>query len=80
MKTSTQRFPSPSPLSATGKTELRWTALALTSPGPDGEPSYNSDSATIDRYDGGFLISIRNTGSSHWVPDARIRHADWEVA
>ncbi len=58
---------------------LRWTALTLKMPAEDGEAAYNLESASIERFDGGFLVVSKNTGSKQWHPDGMIRYASWEM-
>lgn len=48
-------------------------------PAEDGEAAYNSESASIDRFDGGFFVISKNTGARHWHPDDMIRYATWEI-
>lgn len=57
---------------------MRWISLTLRMPAEDGEAAYNSASATIDRYDGGFLVISKNTGTKQWHPDDMIRYATWD--
>lgn len=49
----------------------------LKMPSDDGETAYNTDMATIERYDGGFLVVSKNTASHVWHPDAMVRMAHW---
>lgn len=58
---------------------MRWIALTLKLPAEDGEAAYNLDSASIERFDNGFLVISRNTGARHWHPDDMIRYATWEI-
>ena len=46
--------------------------------GEDGEAAYNTESASIERFDGGFLVIAKNTGARHWHPDHSVRYASWE--
>lgn len=48
-------------------------------PAEDGEAAYNIESATIERFDGGFIVIAKNTGAKHWHPDDMIRYATWEL-
>lgn len=48
-------------------------------PADDGEAAYNLESATIERFDGGFLVIAKNTGAKLWHPDDMIRYASWEL-
>jgi hypothetical protein len=53
--------------------------LALNANDDSGEAAYNLESATIERYDGGFLVVAKNTGMKQWHPDAMVRCATWEL-
>jgi hypothetical protein len=46
-------------------------------PSEDGETAYNTESASIERYDGGFLVVSKNTGARDWHPDGMVRKASW---
>jgi hypothetical protein len=35
--------------------------------------------ATIERFDGGFLVVAKNTGAKNWHPDSMVRCATWEL-
>jgi hypothetical protein len=53
--------------------------LALRANDDNGEAAYNLDMATIERYDGGFLVVSKNTGAQNWHPDGMVRCATWEL-
>jgi len=53
--------------------------LALRANDDNGEAAYNLEMATIERFDGGFLVVAKNTGAQHWHPDSMVRCATWEL-
>jgi len=53
--------------------------LALRANDDNGEAAYNLEMATIERFDGGFLVVSKNTGAKHWHPDSMVRCATWEL-
>lgn len=52
--------------------------MALRANDDSGEAAYNLEMATIERYDGGFLVVAKNTGLKQWHPDAMVRCATFE--
>lgn len=53
--------------------------MTLVLSGSDGEAAYNLESATIERFDGGFCVVAKNTGAKQWYPDTQVRYATWEL-